>query len=371
MSYRVYAFGSNGSGQLGIGSTDDVSVPTECKFEPELSDMVPTSIASGGNHTLISCEGSIVYATGENEDGRCGMGYNQPSSEIFKPVAFRRPSGEKVEQIRHIAATWQASCFVVQHIDPHQETSIGDVLQQKKFQVYTCGTGSKGELGQGEGVTESKTPKALTGFPPDSTEITDITSSMGHVVVVLSNGQAWGWGNGRKGQIGDPATIVWKPRKIEGIPFKASRAICGRDFTLILGLPSTTSFKFIGTNKVPIAESLPCSLSSQDTIAASWSGVYIVRNSQMWSAGRNEYGQLAPTGLPPVAPVLAAGSEHILAKDTSGAVLAWGWGEHGNCGPLLEADKTVHRPWNIVPYRGEVHAVGAGCATSFIITQKP
>lgn len=77
----LFAFGSNGSGQLGIGHDEDVSVPTRCLFEEgqtpseeENGTQAKTisCIVAGGNHTLILYQDGSVYAAGCNEDGRCG-----------------------------------------------------------------------------------------------------------------------------------------------------------------------------------------------------------------------------------------------------------------------------------------------------------
>ena len=87
------------------------------------------------------------------------------------------------------------------------------------------------------------------------------------------------------------------------------------------------------------------------------------------SFGRNDHGQLPPFGLPPIE-AMSAGSEHCLALTKTGKVLAWGWGEHGNCGKHTDSDGDVKGRWNEIelPHSQKVTAVYAGCATSFILT---
>ena len=87
------------------------------------------------------------------------------------------------------------------------------------------------------------------------------------------------------------------------------------------------------------------------------------------SFGRNDHGQLSPPGLPPVE-AISAGSEHCLALTRTSKVLAWGWGEHGNCGKETDSDGNVKERWNEIdlPQSQKAIAVYAGCATSFIVT---
>ena len=86
---RIFALGSNGSGQLGIGHMDDVSLPVECIFDDDTDNQQNANdkvvggrrgkvkrISCGGNHTLILFEDGAVYAAGLNDDLRCGVRRN-------------------------------------------------------------------------------------------------------------------------------------------------------------------------------------------------------------------------------------------------------------------------------------------------------
>lgn len=86
--------------------------------------------------------------------------------------------------------------------------------------------------------------------------------------------------------------------------------------------------------------------------------------------GRNDHGQLGPPDLTNICEI-AIGSEHVVAIDASGNALAWGWGEHGNCGPGTNGGDVKDR-WNVIvssqylPENSKIITVGAGCATSWI-----
>ena len=374
----LFAFGSNGSGQLGIGHMEDVSVPERCLFEGRAPSHSEDSagqkendvmrIAAGGNHTVILFRDGSVYATGLNTDARCGV----PSSGVEESlVKFRRvvvvdpETGERIEKFKDVSATWEGSVLV-------SELRGQDV-------VFVWGTGLKGELGLGEERTRAEMAVRIPDFPPQGTAVLSITSAMGHSVAVLSNGEVYGWGGARKGQLGEGVRekkIAWTPVKIDGIPFRATGAACGREFTVITGDKQAGEFVVLGStdNKWKVLSDLPApgSVAGYKNIYASWHGVSVhQRDSSVISWGRDDRGQLPPPDLPNPR-MLAIGSEHGLALLDNGTVVSFGWGEHGNCGPDTDAQGNVKGTFSKIPLTSEdgatVVGIGAGCATSWIIT---
>ncbi|PYH87670.1 hypothetical protein BO71DRAFT_489381, partial [Aspergillus ellipticus CBS 707.79] len=121
----LYAFGSNGSGQLAIGHDEDTSVPAKCLFEDDtnkielpnppssFSSSEITRIVAGGNHTLVLLANGSVFSTGCNDDGRCG---HAPSSPLkrFRRVVLRDRDGRVFSRFGGVAATWEASVLVAE-----------------------------------------------------------------------------------------------------------------------------------------------------------------------------------------------------------------------------------------------------------------
>ena len=342
----LYAFGSNGSGQLGISSTEDVAFPHACRFN-DLSDDIGDikQIAAGGNHTLVLLTSGELYFAGSNFDGRAGFGYLGQVADKFHRVNIGSLS------VRLCSALWQASVIVT-----------------TSDQVYTFGTGTKGELGTGKAVASE--PDKVPDFPPTAEGIVDVTSGLNHTVIVLSNGDVWGWGNGRKGQLGEPAGIVQLPRKIQGLSFRVIRAVCGREFTYLVGEPREGHHAILGVNKWNIKSSAPLRVLDWKNIGASWCSIFVLKTSgRIESWGRDDHGQLAPGELPEIVK-MAVGSEHALALTKDGKLLSWGWGEHGNCGPNRDEMNDVKGRWNEIatPCGNSIvlQGLAAGCATSFI-----
>lgn len=456
---NLFAFGSNGSGQLGLGHAEDVSTPTQCLFAPfaasaenqyqdsvgQVKDKI-VQIVAGGNHTLLLTRQGHVYAAGYNSDGRCGpdthIDLSQDQLEAnaekfqneennvlrFQRVIFTDPTtGCTVDTFKSVSATWEASILVASvptqtnFPDNHGDATI------HHDKVFVQGSALKGELGLGDSTLRhgmSVTPgTSISNFPPLGTAVSALASGMGHSVAILSNGDVYGWGGSRKGQLGEGlkgAKIVWSPMQISGIPFPATGAVCGREFTVVIGRREKGEFLVLGDKgnrwgvldvndsdalrlRIRGEEGVGASVDSScaastsvrggaafwgfEDIGASWHGIYVhlaaladgssspavTKENSLVAWGRNDRGQLPPLDLPTL-DRLAVGSEHVLALLRDGSVAAFGWGEHGNCGPDTDPHgnvagtfKVISLPDTAYSAGGRVVGVGAGCATSWVI----
>ncbi|CAG8890830.1 unnamed protein product [Penicillium egyptiacum] len=454
---RLFAFGSNGSGQLGIGHEEDVSTPTQCLFEqPETSqgshittientDLTDESeiitIAAGGNHTLFLTTNGSIYASGCNADGRCGPHSatknikEHESDSNGNILRFRRMiisdsvSNTEISKFKHVSATWEGTIAVASVPRSSDNVDHGHIPDTED-RVFVFGSSPKGELGLGQNIPA---PGAcIPSFPPPDLKITALTSGMAHSAAVLSNGDVYGWGAARKGQLGREnreARIAYSPVRIS-VPFFAEAVACGREFTVvsgrgrfvvlgdrgnrwcILNIPESLSLRagHVGDHLQDDEQgdygscggTIPYRYTG---IRASWHGVYVhaapelgpvepsISNEALCTRsrsvaqtdsdsdfvggsivawGRNDRGQLPPPGLPTPAK-LAVGSEHALALLGDGRVAAFGWGEHGNCGPDTDSQGNVSGTYNVISLPeamgadGKVVGVGAGCATSWMI----
>ena len=360
MPFRILALGSNGSGQLGIGHSNDISETEQCIFDgsekaDDDEDEEVTKVVGGGNHTLVLTSKGRVWAAGRNDDGRCG---GLSTTTTNKLQTFRRV--ETVGGVvTHVAGTWEASMLVVD-----------------KLVVLSCGTGFKGELGHGPEVTKSPVLKPAgccdeVWMP--GTEVVDIVAGVNHVLVLTYDGEVFGWGASRKGQLGDEMKsdkVVWVPRKIE-IPFSVRQIAAGRDFSYMVGCNNEQVLlgdakHFAGGTNLPLGEG-----EGEGVLYSGWSNIYYHSTSGVYGVGRNDRGQLGPPNSPPLKH-FGAGSEHCVSYTHDDKVVAWGWGEHGNCGrPAHDEKGDMIDTYSSIPVSlqsGEsVSHVAAGCATSFIV----
>ncbi|KAK4106360.1 RCC1/BLIP-II [Parathielavia hyrcaniae] len=379
--FLLQALGSNGSGQLGLGHKEDVSTPQPVLFPPCLITPNPhpklRSIAAGGNHTLLLFSSpNTLLSSGDHTTGACGStptaaGAASEDNTSEPPPQFRPVDLTALPdcfQIKHVAATWTASIIVTSS----HSSQTSDTCDK----VYSFGTGSKGELGLGHVTLGTVEPTQIPNFPPPGTRIVDIAACMGHVVTVLSNGEAWGWGAGRKGQLGEPAAAAaaYSPRRIEGVGFHVVKAVCGREFTCLFGPPETGQMRVLGSDKWGVRSRAPgaVAVAGWKEVGAGWGSVFVLKgDGSLLSWGRDDHGQLARDELGRVERI-AVGSEHALALTEAGDLVVWGWGEHGNCGPIqkLDGEKGERNKIASTEHGIKITKIGAGCATTWFAIDK-
>jgi protein ATS1 len=355
MPVRIVAFGSNGSGQLGIGHADDVDNPTPCRLT---SDLFPNEsvvqFAAGGNHTLLLTSAGRTFAAGSNESGQCGFASSVTQSTEFHQLTFVEEGQNEPARVTSIGATWQASIFVVDH-----------------KRIYVCGKGDKGELGLGSARVAASTPALILNLAelgPDE-EVSGISAGVSHVVLSTSAGRLFGWGASRKGQLGEDLSalkVAWEVQEIK-VPFPVRLVAAGRESTCIVG--GSGCIYWLGRPKFLVDERDGADVGAIDEIASGWTTVIVSGGGKLRGLGRNNHKQLPPPDLAPVS-LVAVGSEHTIALNTTGQLLAWGWGEHGNCGrPRSSSDAGATANVVNVDLEAEegIKFLGAGCATSFVV----
>jgi len=409
MPWKIWALGSNGNGQLAVGHCNDVDQPTSCLLDqPPPFNVRPRKIIAGGNHAVLLYEDGSAYAAGMNDDGRCGLPPTPEPITAFRRIAFtidgpNDEAGEICNKFVDITATWSSTTFVV----AHSSTS--------KQAIYSCGTGDYGELGQGPDVSISVVPKIVMWLGHQ--HCVNLASSFRHIVLILSSGSVFGWGNGRKAQLGrdmpppvpnKPHGSVWEPWVIIrlgcGVPdIRGCHLACGRDFTYMLppddyknGYSLKAMSGLLGLDvkkddKFGIKENAltgPCK-----ELHANWNTLHAIDvEGALHSIGRNDKGQILPAKLKGNrVRNIKAGSEHSIAHIAvpgtfqngklarprlwdEQCVILWGWGEHGNCGPLkpgspwLSPQYTLSRTYSLMAMDGaELEPLGAGCATTFLM----
>ncbi|KAI0887583.1 RCC1/BLIP-II [Annulohypoxylon maeteangense] len=362
----LFALGSNGSGQLGIGHKEDVSVPKQVEFAGEAPKDEVVQIAAGGNHTILLTKSGKAYWSGDSSSGACGIVQDTENTEVSKFRELILSNSERLGPVAHVACTWDSSVLVLKDEN------------NRATRVYMCGVADMGSASANSESATSGTPHLLSGFPPQGTEVQSLATGFRHVIALLDNGDIYGWGNGRKGQLGELADtadlkgVIHHPQKINGIPFKVSRAVCCQYTTCLISEPGDGRILVLGADKWGLRSAAPIEIPNWNMIGASWGSIYILqRNGQLVAWGRDDHGQLPPLLLPEIENI-AVGSEHVLALTKDGDVLSWGWGEHGNCGPQIEKYGDVKGRWNILaslknlPEGSKITAIGAGCATSWI-----
>ena len=81
---KIYCFGSNNNGELGLGYTKDRNKPVEFKIDGNFSPI--KQIICGSFHTFAICENNKIYCCGYNYFGQLGLGDFENRNQ---PVEFK------------------------------------------------------------------------------------------------------------------------------------------------------------------------------------------------------------------------------------------------------------------------------------------
>lgn len=204
---KLYMFGSNNWGQLGLGSKSTVSKPTCVKaLKPEKVKLA----ACGRNHTLVSTEEGKVYAAGGNNEGQLGLGDTEDRS-TFHPIDFFTSQ----HQLKQLSAGSNTSAAL---------TEDG--------KLFMWGDNSEGQIGL-ENVPNVCLPHQVTVGKP----VAWISCGYYHSAFVTIEGELYTFGETECGKLGLPQQLLVNhtvPQMVPGIPDKVIQVACGGGHTVVL-----------------------------------------------------------------------------------------------------------------------------------------
>ncbi|EDL97616.1 rCG42876 [Rattus norvegicus] len=221
---KLYMFGSNNWGQLGLGSKSAISKPTCIKaLKPEKVKLA----ACGRNHTLVSTDTGGVYAAGGNNEGQLGLG-DTDDRDTFHQIGFFTPS----DIIKQLSAGANTSAALTEDgklfmwgdnsegqiglknksnvCIPH-EVTVGKPISWiscgyyhsafvTKKVVYAFGLGQFGQLGLGTFLFETSEPKIIDRIKDQ--KISHISCGENHTALMTDIGLMYTFGDGRHGKLG-------------------------------------------------------------------------------------------------------------------------------------------------------------------------
>src|SRR5579872_3960370 len=169
----VWAWGWNSLGQLGNGTTNDAWTPVQTGLTavPPLTNVV--MLGGRPYFTLAVKSDGTIWAWGMNQFGQMGNGTINPSP------------GPQVSVPVEVSNSWAGG--TINH--PLQVTcgyQFGAALTTNGT-VWTWGTGSHGELGNGIAGSTYSLPAQVPGL----TNITAISAGWFHILALQSNGTVW------------------------------------------------------------------------------------------------------------------------------------------------------------------------------------
>ncbi|KRX02730.1 Regulator of chromosome condensation 1/beta-lactamase-inhibitor protein II [Pseudocohnilembus persalinus] len=181
---RVYTWGGGGEGQLGHGHLKDLEYPQVIKA---LAHKKIIQISCGQYHTMALSDDNQVYGWGKSMQGECGFGEyinaNEPKMVNIKLMKSKNFINENPEKIVKVIAGGKHTLFL---------SNLG--------QVYSCGQGSHGQLGQRKPEKNSMEPKLIYGF--QGKKVIDIAAGQNHSMLITDIGDVYTCGYGANGQLG-------------------------------------------------------------------------------------------------------------------------------------------------------------------------
>lgn len=275
---RIWGWGNGGYGRLGNGSTGHQSSPVS--VSGGFSDW--TFVNSGGTISVgIRSSTGRLYTWGNGYFGAMGINFTTGTNSTPSEV-----SG---------GGSWiyaSASKFSGSHC----------VAIRSNGQAWCWGRNHFGQLGNGSNVDRSSPNSVVGGF----TDWVQVDAGRYHTAGIRSNGQMWCWGDSREGKLGipqqGPPVGTSSPRSVVSGFTNWTQVSCGQYFTV--GLRSNGQIWTFGRNahgqlgnynisNQYIPQSVVGNISDWVQVSAGYSFVGGIRsNGQLWTWGRNHYGQL-------------------------------------------------------------------------------
>ncbi|XP_032072097.1 serine/threonine-protein kinase Nek8 isoform X2 [Thamnophis elegans] len=224
----VLTFGSGSSGCLGHGGFADVTQP---KIVEALLGYEIAQAACGASHVLaLSSEGE-VFAWGRGDNGRLGLGNQEPHSS---PQLVPLPAGYEAQKV---LCGIDASMILT---SGHQILACGSNRYNKLCQDRTVSPGEPlpvAAVAAADQVEEVLTFNPASSAPLSQEAIVEADIGTAHSAAVTASGQCYTIGSNQHGQLGPlPCRASRAPYLVEGL--QATRVTlvgCGDAFTVAVG----------------------------------------------------------------------------------------------------------------------------------------
>ncbi|KAL4704011.1 hypothetical protein ACJJTC_018051 [Scirpophaga incertulas] len=216
---RVFVFGGNTWGQLGLGHNEEVTRPSCVKW---LKPHRVMFVACGRAHTVFVTDTHVVYAVGCNDEGQLGTGDNESHTV---PQCVELPGAGAVRQL--------------------SAGSDHTAVLTEDGRVFVCGSNSEGQLGLGEDTRASPHFAELKFVE----RIAFVECGYHHTVFITSKGAVFVTGDNENSKLGitSPGPTIYVPEVLPlELPIKS--ACCGAAHTFLLSMDEAKILAF-GSNE--------------------------------------------------------------------------------------------------------------------------
>uniref|UniRef100_A0A671T618 X-linked retinitis pigmentosa GTPase regulator n=1 Tax=Sinocyclocheilus anshuiensis TaxID=1608454 RepID=A0A671T618_9TELE len=222
---NLYASGGNNEGQLGLGDCDD---RTSFHLVDFFSKHGPVKMLSAGSNTSAALmQDGRLYMWGDNSEGQIGLGKESNALTPREVSVGKRVSWVSCGYYHSAFVTVDGALFtfgekdsgklglskekLANHKVPQQVTGISDKVVQvscggghtvalTEHEVYSFGLGQFGQLGHGTFIFESRLPRVVEHFRRG--RVKRVECGENHTALITDSGLLYTFGDGRHGKLG-------------------------------------------------------------------------------------------------------------------------------------------------------------------------
>ncbi|PIK61243.1 hypothetical protein BSL78_01802 [Apostichopus japonicus] len=237
---RLYTFGGRREGQLGHGDLEGSELP---KLVQSLSEHNIVKMACGTDHSFILTDAGVLFAWGGAAEGQLGMG---DTSECTIPRELS-VSGK----VKHLSCGYYHTAFVTDtssmnlchhlffftedsKLYTFGENDLGK-LGLGDMDLFTFGEGSQGQLGLGPSVLQTSTPRIVNKLKKH--RLKSVSCGESHTAVVTESGCLYTFGDGRHGKLAqgeESFSNLFVPERVRRLKgFLVEQVSCGGCHTLV------------------------------------------------------------------------------------------------------------------------------------------
>ncbi|XP_073701545.1 uncharacterized protein rpgra [Garra rufa] len=206
---RLFLWGDNSVGQLGLGNESHALLPKELKLGQCIQ-----WVSCGYRHSALVTDNGDVFTFGESADGRLGLSAHQ--------LANSHP--QRVESLNGVL---QVAC------------GGKHTLALTEDELYSFGRGEFGQLGLGTLMFLSDTPAAVGHFRKG--RVTHVTCGESHSALITDSGLLYTFGDGRHGKLGhgdENFTNQFSPTVCQRFfDYSVMTVACGSSHMLVFARP--------------------------------------------------------------------------------------------------------------------------------------
>ncbi|XP_043107901.1 retinitis pigmentosa GTPase regulator b isoform X4 [Puntigrus tetrazona] len=262
---NLYASGGNNEGQLGLSDCED---RTSFHLVDFFSKHGPVKmLAAGSNTSAALTQDGRLYMWGDNSEGQIGLGKESNALTPRELSVGKRVSWVSCGYYHSAFITVDGALFtfgekdsgklglstekLANHKVPQQVTGISDKVVQvscggghtvaltAEQDVYSFGLGQFGQLGHGTFIFESRLPRVVEHFRRG--RVKHVECGENHTALITDSGLLYTFGDGRHGKLGlgeENFTNQFKPTLCPRfLDYHVHSVTCGGCHMLVLAKP--------------------------------------------------------------------------------------------------------------------------------------